>query len=78
MRQIMKTMTYAVMHFVVAVGVAYALTQNWQIALGIGLVEPAVQTLAYMIHERLWEKLPLYGKSLGGSRPRRLAIARTA
>ena len=32
----LKTLTYAVMHLVVAVGVAFALTQNWTIALGIG------------------------------------------
>lgn len=61
MRQILKTSTYAIMHFVVAVGVAYALTQNWQLALGIGLIEPLVQTFAYTIHERLWERVPVLG-----------------
>lgn len=64
MRQIVKTSTYAVMHFVVAVGVAYALTQNWQLALGIGLIEPLVQTVAYTIHERLWERVPVLGKAM--------------
>lgn len=64
MRQILKTTTYAVMHFVVAVAVAYALTQNWQIALGIGLIEPIVQTVAYTIHERLWERVPVLGRKL--------------
>ena len=61
MRQILKTSTYAIMHFVVAVGVAYALTQNWQLALGIGLIEPLVQTVAYTIHERLWERVAVLG-----------------
>lgn len=56
MRQILKTSTYAVMHFVVAVAVAYGLTQNWQIALGIGFIEPIVQTVAYTIHERMWDR----------------------
>jgi uncharacterized membrane protein len=64
MRQILKTSTYAMMHFVVAVGVAYALTQNWQIALGIGLIEPSVQTFAYTIHERLWERVPVLSHKL--------------
>lgn len=72
MRQLLKTTTYAVMHFIVAVGVAYGLTGNWHIALGIGLVEPLVQTVAYTVHERLWERLPLkrprHGKQ--NSRPR--------
>ncbi len=58
-RAIIKTSTYAIMHFVVAVAVAFALTRDWRIALGIGLVEPMVQTLAYAAHERVWERIPL-------------------
>lgn len=50
----LKTLTYATMHLVVAVGVAFALTQNWTIALGIGLIEPLVQTVFYAVHERVW------------------------
>lgn len=57
MRLVAKTSTYGVMHFFVAVGVAFALTRDWRIALAIGLIEPAVQTLAYAVHERLWERL---------------------
>lgn len=57
MRLVAKTSTYGVMHFIVAVSVAFALTRDWRIALAIGLLEPAVQTVAYAVHERLWEKL---------------------
>ena len=56
MRTLAKTGTYALTHFVVAVTVAYALTGDALIALSIGLIEPAVQTLAYAIHERAWER----------------------
>jgi len=52
----MKTATYAVMHFVVAIAVAFVLTGSWQLALAIGLVEPFVQTFAFAIHERAWNK----------------------
>jgi uncharacterized membrane protein len=52
----LKTMTYAVMHFSVAVTVAYAVSGNWKTALAIGTLEPLVQTIAYMAHERAWEK----------------------
>jgi len=38
--------------------VAFALTRNWHAALAIGLIEPAVQTIAYTFHERLWARLP--------------------
>ena len=58
MRTLAKTGTYALTHFVVAVAVAYALTGDALIALSIGLIEPAVQTLAYAIHERAWERRP--------------------
>ncbi len=52
----MKTATYAIMHLTVAIAVAYALTGSWKMALAIGLVEPFVQTFAFMIHERFWNK----------------------
>lgn len=54
MRVLAKTLSYGAMHLTVAITVAYALTSDWRIALGIGIVEPAVQTLAYTLHERLW------------------------
>ncbi len=56
MRLAMKTGTYAAMHFLVAIAVAYALTGNWKAALAIGVVEPFVQTFAFTIHDRLWAR----------------------
>lgn len=55
-RQIAKTASYGGMHLVVAITVAYALSGDWRIALGIGIVEPIVQTLAYTLHERFWNR----------------------
>jgi uncharacterized membrane protein len=49
-----KTLTYCLMHFTVAISVAYALTGSWKIALGIGIIEPLVQTVTYHFHERAW------------------------
>jgi uncharacterized membrane protein len=51
-----KPVTYGIMHFVVAVAVAYAITQDWRAALGVGILEPLVQTVAYTLHERAWHK----------------------
>jgi uncharacterized membrane protein len=53
-RTLMKTATYCLMHLVVAVTVAFALTRSWRAALAIGIVEPLVQTVAFALHERLW------------------------
>lgn len=55
-RAVMKTVTYGLMHFCVAVVVAYIVTGNWAAALGVGLLEPAVQTVFYNLHERAWAK----------------------
>jgi len=52
-----KTVTYGVMHFVVAVTVAYALTQNWRVSLAIGIIEPLVQTVFFTVHDRLWTRI---------------------
>ena len=56
-RSAVKAVTYAVMHWCVAMTVAYLLTGNWRAALAIGLVEPAVQTVAYTLHERAWSRV---------------------
>jgi uncharacterized membrane protein len=49
-----KTLTYGLMHFAVAVAVAYAITQDWRTALAIGVVEPLVQMVFFAIHDRIW------------------------
>ncbi len=49
-----KPITYSLMHLIVAITVAYALTRDWRIALGVGVIEPIVQTVAYMLHEKAW------------------------
>ena len=51
-----KTGSYALMHFMVAIAVAYALTQNWRTALAVGIVEPFVQTIAFYFHDKAWSR----------------------
>jgi uncharacterized membrane protein len=55
-RMAAKTATYSAMHMAVAITVAWAISGDWRVALGIGLIEPLVQTIAYTIHERLWTR----------------------
>ena len=54
-RLILKTLSWATLHVVVAATVVYALTGDLAIAVGVGLIEPLVQTVVYAIHERVWE-----------------------
>ena len=53
-RSLAKTGTFAIVHFSVAFGVAYALTGSAPIASAIALIEPACNTVAYFLHERAW------------------------
>lgn len=55
----MKTVTYGVMHFCVAVTVAFAVTGSWLAALGVGFIEPMIQTVAYTLHEKAWARRAL-------------------
>ena len=56
-RQVIKTGTYSIMHMSVAIAVAYVLSGDWRVALGIGFVEPLVQTVFYTFHEHVWSKV---------------------
>ena len=54
MRFAAKTASWSLVHMIVAITVAYALTQNWRAALAVGLIEPIFQTIAFALHERAW------------------------
>lgn len=66
MRLAIKTGTYGLTHVVVAVSVAYTLTGNMAAAIGIGLIEPVIQTFVYALHERLWEKRNTHALTIDG------------
>ena len=53
----LKIASYGVMHLVVAILVAFALTRDWRVALAVGMVEPFFQTIAYSIHDRVWHRI---------------------
>jgi uncharacterized membrane protein len=49
-----KTVSFAVVHFTVAFSVGYLLTGSVLIGGTMALVEPALNTVAYYLHERAW------------------------
>ncbi|GGY84418.1 DUF2061 domain-containing protein [Marinobacter zhanjiangensis] len=49
-----KTVTFAITHFTVAFTVAYLLTGDLLIGSLIAMVEPAINTVAYFFHEKIW------------------------
>ena len=52
-----KTMSFAAVHFGVAFSVAYLLTGSWLVGSAIALVEPVVNTVAYHFHEKVWDRI---------------------
>jgi uncharacterized membrane protein len=68
----LKTATYGIMHLVVAILVAYALTLDWRKALAIGIVEPFVQTIAFTLHDRYWRAREHSASGVSGARRRGL------
>ncbi|TNJ35612.1 DUF2061 domain-containing protein [Arenimonas terrae] len=52
-----KTLSFAAVHFTVAFGVGYALTGSVVVGSVMALVEPAVNTVAYYFHEKVWRRI---------------------
>lgn len=51
-----KTLSYYIMHIIVAMLVAYAVTGNFWMAVTLSLLEPTVQAFAFFFHEKAWNK----------------------
>ena len=52
-----KTATFAITHFAVAFTVTWVITGSIILGGLIALIEPAVNTIAYAIHEKVWEEI---------------------
>ncbi len=52
-----KTATFAIVHFTVAFTVGYAMTGSVLVGGAIALVEPAINTVAYFLHEQAWARV---------------------
>ena len=52
-----KTLTFAILHFGVAFSVAYALTGSIGISSTVALVEPIVNTVVFYFHEKIWQRI---------------------
>jgi len=65
-----KTLSFAVMHFTIAFGVAYLLTGDLVVGGLVALVEPAVNTVGYHLHEKAWALFrPVKGEGQAGAAP---------
>lgn len=55
-QSLLKTITFAITHFIVAFSVAFLLTGDIIIGSLIAMVEPAINTVAYFFHEKIWAR----------------------
>lgn len=55
--KMVKTVTFAMMHFTIAFTVTYFLTGSFLIGGLVAIVEPAVNTVAFYFHEKVWRNL---------------------
>ncbi len=51
-----KTASFALIHFCVGFCVVYLLTGSWALGGLVALIEPACNTVAYYFHEKAWER----------------------
>ena len=52
----LKTITFAILHFTVAFSVTYALTGSMVIGSAVALIEPSINTIAFYFHEKVWKR----------------------
>ncbi len=66
----LKTMSFAAVHFTVAFTVGYLMTGSVLVGGALALVEPAVNTVAYYLHEKVWARAAARQRAT----PRRMAF----
>lgn len=52
-----KTLTFGIVHMIVAFAVAYMLTGSLVVGGAIALIEPIANTIAYFFHEKVWDRV---------------------
>jgi uncharacterized membrane protein len=52
-----KTFSFAVVHFSVAFAVGYLMTGSLLVGGALALVEPAINSVAFHVHEKVWKRI---------------------
>jgi len=53
----LKTVTFTLMHFMIAFGVAYALTGSITVGGLVAVVEPLCNAVGFHFHEKFWKRM---------------------
>ncbi len=65
----LKPITFTLMHFCIAFTVAYLLSGSWAVGGAIALIEPLVNSVGYVFHEKAWERLNNRRQQTGTAMP---------
>ncbi|MDQ3617427.1 MAG: DUF2061 domain-containing protein [Pseudomonadota bacterium] len=52
-----KTLSFAVVHFIVAFTIGYLMTGSIVVGGMLALIEPACNTVAFHLHEKVWARI---------------------
>ncbi len=58
LRSLLKGLSWRILASASTIGIAYLITGDTAVALGIGGVEAVVKLLLYYFHERVWQMVP--------------------
>lgn len=53
----MKTLSFAAIHFTIAFSVVYVMTGDWVAGGVAALIEPCINTVAFYFHDKVWQRL---------------------
>ncbi|WP_375751454.1 DUF2061 domain-containing protein [Vibrio sp. HN007] len=70
-----KTITFAAIHFTIATTVAYILTGDLLIGSLIAMIEPSINTVFFYIHEKIWQKVPFLKRNEANTRVKTASFA---
>ncbi|MBB1061534.1 DUF2061 domain-containing protein [Marilutibacter spongiae] len=62
-----KTFSFAAVHFSVAFAVGYLMTGSVLVGGTLALVEPAINSIAYHLHEKAWRRIEARRAAAGGT-----------
>jgi len=52
-----KTLSFALVHFTIAFSVGYAFTGSVLAGGAVAVIEPALNTVAFFLHEKFWQRM---------------------
>ena len=56
-RSAVKSVSWRIICIIVSIATSYVLTNQWNVAISIGITYNAINIVLYYVHERVWTKI---------------------